>query len=71
MMVKHKRYKHVDCTDLVVECLRCVPVPKGFKVKLKYLILSADRKTLIDPVEKPEEVLIRKEDIRDWKIFGL
>lgn len=69
MMRRSTRYKHVNCVDLVVECLRCVPVPRGFKVKLKYLILSADRRSLIDPKESPEEVLITHDQISNWKVW--
>ena len=67
-MRKGYNYKHQDCIDMVIECLRCVPVPKGFKVKVKYLILGADKRTLHDTLEK-EEVLITKDQIRNWRVW--
>ena len=68
MMRKFMQYKHEKCTDLVVECVKCFLVPgkNYYRVKLKYLTLCFDRKTVYNTGEQ-ETVTITKEAMRLWR----
>jgi hypothetical protein len=53
---------------MAIECLRCIPVPKGYKVKVKYMVIGAARNVLHDTLEK-EEILITKDQMRNWRVW--
>lgn len=60
---------------MIIECVRCFRVPGKdyYKVKVRYWVLGADRKRLIDPSDSPsgmlEEIKINASDMRKWKVW--
>jgi len=68
ILIRLKFYKHVNCSDMVIQALRCVRIAAGWKVKAHYYSLGYDRHTLIDTGNQ-EEILISNEQIPNWKPF--
>jgi hypothetical protein len=59
-------YKHVNCTDVAVECKRIIFIPekKGYKVKVSWVNVVNPKKHY--PCGITEEIFIPSSLIRDW-----
>lgn len=68
-MRTHGRYKHVNCTDAAIECLRCVFVPEkeGYAVKVSWL--NVVNPNNVFPCGLIEEIFIPATKIREWGAY--
>lgn len=65
-MKKGSTYKHIDCTDVAVECLRIIFIPEkaGYKVKVSWL--NVVNPANVYPCGLTEEIFIPTAKIKEW-----
>lgn len=75
MLTRMHVYKHVKNTDVAIQPLRIISIPKGLKVKIQWYSISLRRdkdgnlEEYVWPMGFIETVTITKDQIPNWKLF--